>query len=332
MEHLSDIRAFVKVVRTGSFSAAAAELGLSQSTVSKHVSRLEQTLNVQLLNRSTRQLSLTEAGADFHARATRILEELEEACRAVAAFNTGLRGSLRVHSTMGIGRTLVIPAVSAFMDEYKDLFVQVILTSGPVNIIEQHIDVTVRLSSDRDTMINQTSLAHRVLGTARYVICGSPDYFRRAGMPTDPAELVHHNCIAHSTQPSPKDWQFIGPRGIRSVRVSGTHSSNDLSALRAAVLQGVGLCRLLEPGVREELKRGELRALFSDITHPVRPVIAYFPRTEPVPEKIRVFLDCLEESFKPLLAPVAEIDGAGGANSGRFAGPVTAGRRPLEGE
>lgn len=302
MEYLSDIKIFLKVVQKKSFSAAAAELNLSQSAVSKHVARIEHSLGVQLLHRSTHQLSLTEAGADFCERALHIVAELDDARKSAAALSAGIKGGLRIHSTFGIGQSFIAPAIARFMEGYKDVSIQLILAPGDtVNVLEQDIDLTIRLSTERDPLRNQTSLSHEVLGSMRYLICGAPSYFQRAGYPAAPRDLERHNCLVHSLQPGANHWRFGGADANDDyvVRVAGTYSSNSGAALYEAVKRGIGLARMLEHVAREPLERGELEAIFPDQTRSTYFVTAYFPRSAQVPQKTRAFLDFLRRLLTP---------------------------------
>ena len=301
MEYLSDLKIFLKVVQKKSFSAAASELNLSQSAVSKHVARLEQSLGVQLLRRSTHQLSLTEAGSDFCDRAGRIVAELDDARKSAAALSAGVSGALRVHSTFGIGHSFIAPAIARFMEVYRDLTIQLIVAPGDtVNVIEQDIDVTVRLSTERDPLRNQTSLSHEVLGSMRYLICGAPDYFVRAGEPKSPRDLERHNCLVHSLQPGANHWRFAGSgESEYVVRVSGTYSSNSGTALHEAVKRGVGIARVLEPSAREMIANGEVVALFEGETRSTYFVTAYFPRAPKIAPKTRALLDFLRLQLTP---------------------------------
>lgn len=301
MEYLSDIKIFLKVVQKKGFSAAAAELNMSQSAVSKHVARLEHSLGVQLLHRTTHQLSLTEAGADFFERAGRIVTELEEARLSAATLSASVKGILRVHSTFGVGQSFIAPAIARFMEAYKDISIQLILAPGDtVNIIEQDIDITIRLSTERDPLRNQTSLAHSVLGNMRYLICGAPAYFQRAGYPKTPRDLEHHNCLVHSLQPGANHWRFDEPNGRDYVvRVSGNYSSNSGSALYEAVKRGVGLARILEHVARGPLDRGELEAIFPERTRSTYFVTAHFPKSARTPLKTKTFLDFLRGLLNP---------------------------------
>lgn len=302
MEFVSDIRLFIKVVQKKSFSSVAAATGTSQSSVSKRVARLEESLGVELLRRSTRHLALTEAGADFFARAERFLADLDEACEAASALGAGVKGSLRVHSTLGVGQSFVAPAVAEFTRENKDLSIELILApNAAMNLLQQEIDVTIRLSTERDSLLNHTSVAHDVLGSVRYLVCGSPEYFEEAGTPETPRDLERHNCLILSTQMSPNYWRFSGPNGEYAVRVSGTYRSNSGVALYEAVRQGLGVARMLEYHVNDELKSGRLQSLFDELIRPHRFITAYYPRSKRIPAKTEVFLSFLKRYLRSRL-------------------------------
>jgi DNA-binding transcriptional LysR family regulator len=305
---LSDIKTFLRVVQRKSFSAAAAEMNVSQSTVSKHVARLEETLGVQLLHRSTQQLSLTDAGTDFFARATSIVAELEEAQLAAAALGAGTKGTLRVHSTFGVGHSFVAPAVARFLELYPDISVQLLAPGDTVNVIEQDIDVTIRLSTEREPLKDHTSLTRFTLGNMRYLICGTPAYFARAGRPGTPKELERHNCLVHSLQAGANHWYFEGPQGAYAVKVHGTFSSNSGAALYDAVERGLGVARVLEHAVRDRVARGELEAIFADQTRSNYFVTAYIPRAKRLPAKTELFLDFLKDSLAGSDALEAQVE------------------------
>jgi DNA-binding transcriptional LysR family regulator len=299
MEYLSDIKIFLKVVQKKGFSAAAQDLNLSQSAVSKHVARLEQAMGVQLLHRSTHQVSLTEAGADFHSRAVNIIAELDEARRSAAAVSAGVKGTLRVHSTFGVGHSFVAPAIAEFIEEYRDLSIQLVLAPGDtINVLDQELDVTIRLATEREPLLNQTSLAQEALGSMRYMICGTPDYFKTHGYPATPRDLDRHNCLVHSLQAGANHWRFTDESGDYIVRVNGTYSSNSGAALYEAVKRGLGVARILEHVAKDEIANGTLEAVLEDKTSSSYFLIAYFPRSKQVPAKIAAFLDFLRRKLK----------------------------------
>ena len=293
---LSDIKTFIRVVQRKSFSAAASDMNVSQSTVSKHVARLEDALGVQLLHRSTQQLSLTEAGTDFYARATGIVADLEDAQLAAATLASGAKGALKVHSTFGIGHSFLAPAIAEFLVLYPDISVQLLLAPGEtVNVLEQDIDITIRLSTEREPLKDQTSLTRFTLGRMRYLICGAPSYFARAGYPEAPKDLERHNCLVHSLQAGANHWYFEGPTGPYAIKVRGSLSSNSGAALYDAVGRGLGIARILEHVARARIAKGELEAIFADQTPESYFVTAYIPRAKKLPAKTEAMLNFLEQ-------------------------------------
>lgn len=302
MEYVSDIRLFIRVVQKKSFSNVAAAMGTSQSSISKRVARLEENLGVQLLKRSTRHLALTEAGADFYARAERFLADLDEACKSASALGAGVKGKLRIHSTLGVGQSFVAPAVAEFKRENKDLSIDLIMApNSGTNLLQQEIDVTIRLSSDRDGLLNHTSVSHDILGSVRYLVCASPDYLTEAGTPETPRDLEKHNCLILTNQSSPNYWRFNGPDGEYAVRVSGTYSSNSGVALYEAVRRGLGIARMVEYQVNADISAGRLRSLFADSIRPLRTITAYYPRARRLPAKTEVFLAFMKRYLRERL-------------------------------
>lgn len=310
MEYISDLRAFLKVVEKQNFSGAAKALGMSQSAVSKRITRLENSLEVQLLKRSTRHISVTEAGAEFHAHAERILAALDEAQRSTSATQATITGRLRVHSTLGLGQSLMAPAIAEFIALYPNISIDLVLApSNTINLIQQDVDVTIRLSNEREALRHHTSIDHRILGSVRYLICAAPSYFGRAGIPQTPQDLTRHNCLILSIPPSPDLWHFTGPKGTYTVRVSGNYSSNSGAALYDALLQGAGVAQILEYAAADALADGRLQPIFSDEARAKRFILAYYARSAVVPTRIQLFLDFLVEYLERKLADAARAGG-----------------------
>jgi len=306
LEYISDLRAFLKVVEKRNFSSAAAVLGMSQSAVSKRISRLEESLGVPLLKRSTRHLSLTDAGEKFHIHAQYIVAELDDARKSALAAHASIGGRLNVHSTLGIGQSLMAPAIAEFILEYPDVSVDLMLSpNNTINLIQQDLDVTIRLSNVQETLLHNTSVDHAALGDVRYLVCGAPDYFARAGVPATPQELARHNCLILSAQTSSKTWEFRGPDGRQTVRVSGSYSSNSGTALYDAMLRGAGLARMLEHAVANDLRDGRLRALFAGLSPPAQ-FVAYYPRAAIIPRRTKLFLDFLRDYLAKRLVPARQ--------------------------
>ena len=210
MDTLNDIACFVAVIERGSFTAAAGHLGLSRSAVSKQVSHLENRLHARLLNRSTRRLSLTEAGQTFSAGAQRGLHELAEAEAAVSRLQAEPRGILRVNAPMSFGILQLAPAVPAFLSRFPQVQLDMRLDDRKLDLIDDAYDVAIRIGD-----LPESSLVARRLGACPHVLCATPAYLRTHGEPATPDDLRSHNAITFSYQDSPSQWTFTGRDGKR---------------------------------------------------------------------------------------------------------------------
>ena len=290
MENLNDILVFVRVVEKGSFSTAAKELNLSAAAVSRHINQLESSLGVQLLKRSTRHLTVTDAGADFYKRCSQLVLGLEEARTAAIGFSTELKGALRVQATLGVGQRLVAPAVHEFLSLYPDLTVDLKIATHAMNLMEHGLDVVIR-----SAYVSDSSLSCRELGPVRYSICVAKSYLDKHGTPREPKDLPNYNCLVHTGQPSPNEWHFSTPEGRETVVVSGSLRTNNGVALQEAVRGGLGIGRMPDYAASEEVKAGRLVVLFSDVTGWGRSIKAFYPRSPHQSAKVRAFLDFMEE-------------------------------------
>jgi DNA-binding transcriptional LysR family regulator len=290
MENLNDILVFVRVVEKGSFSTAARDLGLSAAAVSRHINQLEASLGVQLLKRSTRHLTVTDAGADFYKRCSQLVLGLEEARSAAIGYNTELKGAIRVQATLGVGQRLVAPAVNEFLQAYPDLTVDLKIATHAMNLLEHGLDVVIR-----SAYVSDSSLSCRELGPVRYSVCASKAYLEKHGTPKEPRDLVNFNCLIHSGQPTSNEWRFTTANGRETVVVSGTLSTNNGVALQEAVSGGLGIGRMPDYAASEEVKTGRLVVLFPDVTGWGRSIKAFYPRSPHQPAKVRAFLDFMEE-------------------------------------
>lgn len=286
MDNLGNIAVFVRVVEKQSFTAAARDLKMSPSAASRHISHLEETLGIQLIKRSTRRLVLTDVGADFYEQCARILRDLERARGMASAHNAEIKGTLRVHATLGLGQRLVAPAVREFLSHYPELNID--LTIGPhaVNVIEDGFDVVIR-----SAQINDASLAQRELSPVRYAICATPGFLAKAGVPTSPRDLKGFNCLIHTGQTRPNEWRFDDGGETYSVIVSGNLRTNNGIALYEAVKGGLGIARLPNYAVSDDLRAGTLVPLFPNVVGWGRSIKAFFPRSAHQPLRLRVFLD-----------------------------------------
>lgn len=299
MEHLEDIVIFARVVEKGSFTAAGKELRKSISAVSKHVSRLEDTLALKLLHRSTHHLALTEPGQVFYDHCTRIIAELEQARADAAGLSGGVKGLLRVHASPGMGQSLVSPAVIDFSEAYGSVAVELTISEITATVMKRGVDVMVCSRYYGQESAFHSSLIGRDLGPTPYVVCASPAYFTKAGKPQSPSDLQRHNCLIHITQKrKPNEWQFAAKNETWTVQVAGTFRSTLENAVLAAALRGVGIARLPQYTVSSDLKAGRLRAIFSGMVRSDRMVKIFYPRSKYVPSKTRAFIECLETRYK----------------------------------
>lgn len=295
MESLDGIPVFAKVVETGGFTAAARELGLSKSAVSKQVARLEERLGARLLNRTTRRMSPTEVGRAFYERCRRIVDEIEDAEGAVMALQDQPRGTLRVNGPMSFGVRHLAPAIAAFMSAYPDLRVELELNDRMVDVVDEGYDVTIRIARLPDS-----ALVARKLAPMRPVVCAAPSYWEAHGMPDTPDDLRRHNCLLYAYLMSGTDWRFVGPNGVEfEVPVSGSIRANNGDALAAAGVAGLGVLRSPSFIVWEYLRSGQLVAVLPEYGEPGTSIYAVYPHSRHLSTKVRVFVDFLVDRFGP---------------------------------
>lgn len=292
MDPFGGMAVFAAVVEAGSFSAAAAALGLSKSAVSKQVARLEDRLGARLLNRTTRTLALTEVGRDYFERAKRILAEVEEAETAVGRLHAEPRGTLRVNAPMSFGTRHVAPALPALLARYPDLGVDLVLNDRVVDVLDEGFDVSIRIVRMEDS-----SLVARRLSGFRRVVCASPDYWRRHGRPAHPDDLAGHECLIYGYLAQPLDWPFAGPDGRFRVRVSGRFRANNGDAIRAAALGGLGVALAPSFIVGDDLDAGRLETALEDFEEPDLAIWAVYPPGRHLSAKVRAFVDFLADRF-----------------------------------
>jgi DNA-binding transcriptional LysR family regulator len=287
MDRLTSLAVFVRVVDSGGFSAAARRLAMSTTMVSSHVQSLEDRLGARLLNRTTRKVSLTEVGRDYYERCTQILAELEEADRAAGALQTTPRGTLRLHAVAAVVRFLA-PVVTEYLALYPDVAVELTTGERMVDLVEERIDLAIRL-----TPLPDSSLVVRRLATWRHVLCCTPAYLEAHVPPRALAELASHNCLRYAYYPY-DEWRFTGPDGApASVRVSGNLLSSSAETLRAAALAGQGI--FLAPGfvIAEDLEAGRLVPILGEYRPVEFPINAVYPHRHHLSAKVRAFLDLL---------------------------------------
>ena len=296
MDNLNQVAAFLKVVEAGSFTAAAAELGLSPSAVSKNVGKLEAGLGVRLLVRTTRSLTLTDAGSLFFERCSVAIQEMRSAADDAQRREGQLRGPLRVQTTPGVGQRLLVPTVLDFMASHPEISISLTIGSVPAHALSTETDVFVTVTHRGET--RGSSARSTELASVRYLVCASPAYISRYGSPQRPQDLVRHNCLVQETQRAPRDWRFLQPDGsITLVKVSGSLTTNDAVALERAVLAGRGIGRIADYAAVNHVSAGRLCVLFDNLIAWGQVVTAYFPSGRRS-ARLQVFMDFLARDLK----------------------------------
>ncbi len=290
MADLSELEIFVNVVDTGSFTAAARRLGVSKSHVSKQVSALEDRLGAQLLHRTTRSLSLTDAGQAFYERGSLILEQIEEAERAVTQLQTTPRGRLKISMPMTFGQRYVTPLLVEFMARFPELDVELDMSDRKVDVIDEGFDLAIRIGELQDS-----SLMMRKLADAERYCCASPAYLEEYGTPTHPSDLVDHQCLQYAYGRL-NTWQFVSPDDEELfVQVDGRLRANNGEALIEACVAGMGICLVPDFLIGEHLQAGRLVRILDEWNEWNAGVYALYPHNRHLSAKVRQFVDFLVE-------------------------------------
>jgi DNA-binding transcriptional LysR family regulator len=283
---------FVEAVKRGGFSAAGRQLNLSPSAISKLVSRLENRLGVRLFNRTTRTLHLTEAGQAFFKRCIEILEDVEDAETSIIGFGHVPKGVLRINSTPGFFKHQLLPIMAEFQQLYPQLVLEFQLTGQSIDLINEGVDLAIRLG-----VLKDTSLVARKLGESNRVICASPQYIKTHGIPLKPQDLLHHNCLRLSTNDVFNRWEFYSKNEEEIIEVDGQFVTDNVEALYEYALLGGGIVRLSGFMVGEAIKAGSLVPILKDYSIKKQQIHAVFPHRKHLPAKVRVLLDFLFDRF-----------------------------------
>ncbi len=289
MDRVLSMQAFVQVVDGGSFSRAAKRLNVSPAVVTGRVQALEKRLGVQLLNRTTRKVNLTEIGRSFYERCHRILGELEEAEGLATAQQSTPRGLLRLNISVSLAR-LVTPLIADYVALYPEVSFEMVMSDRMVDMVEEGFDLALRSGP-----LPNSTLRLRRLGVGGMALCASPGYLARHGRPERPEDLSGHNCLIYINSHLEGHWHFDGPDGAHDVDVTGNLRSNSIEGLRAAALAGLGICLLPTLNISDDLRTGHLARLLPDYRTTEVVVQAVYPPGRHVSVKLRTFLDFLVE-------------------------------------
>lgn len=296
MDKYTEMLVFSKAADLGSFSAAARELDLTPSAVSKLITRLEDRLGARLFQRTTRKLSLTAEGHAFHDRCGAILNEIQQAEDAVMALHDRVSGTLRVTTISAFARIQMIKLMPEFMTQYPELRVELELSEREVDLVGEGVDVAIVLSDG----LTDESLVARRLAVNKRIICASQAYLDRHGTPGTPEDLLQHNCLTHSSIQHFNDWEFTTADGVRSLRVKGNFHTNSASALHEAVKAGLGIARLASYVVQPSLKNGLVVPLLQEHAVDNSSIQLVYPHRRHLSNKVRVFTDFMVEKFTPV--------------------------------
>jgi DNA-binding transcriptional LysR family regulator len=291
LDRLDEINAFIAVADQRSFTQAARRLGVSSAQVSKLVARLENRLGARLLNRTTRDVSLTDTGRAFLERARQVLEDFQSLESSVRE-QAGPHGLLRISAPVSFGTAELTPALLEFAAAYPDVSLDVTSTDRMVNLVEEGFDVAVRIGQ-----LGDSSLVARKLAAVRLVTCASPDYLTRAGTPTTIEALARHVAIIDTNVPDPSLWRFSANVAPREVRVEGRLRFSGAQACVAAAVAGFGITRTPAFAAADDLRTGRLTALLCDFEPPVIHVHAVYPHARHLAPKVRAFVDFLAKRY-----------------------------------
>jgi DNA-binding transcriptional LysR family regulator len=295
LDRLTGLEVFVKVASSGSLSRAGRAMGLSQTMVSKHIAALEARLGVRLFHRTTRRLSITEAGRNYLEASERILAEVEAADANVAADRVKPRGLLRLNAPVSFGTRQIVPLLAEFTARYPHVVIELGLNDRLVDLAEEGWDLAIRIGN-----LSSSSLIARRIASCRVVVCAAPSYLKARGTPPTVSSLSEHNCLGYTlSQTSVDRWEF-GARAEVKVQVSGNLRANNGDALRTAAIAGQGVIYQPTFIVADDLRAGTLVALTLD--HPTVELggiyAVYLPDRQP-PAKVRAFIDFIAMRFAP---------------------------------
>ncbi len=298
MNLFSNLELFVKTIEVGNFSALGRQLHMAPSSISRQINTLEEELGVRLLQRTTRSISLTEAGQIYFERVSKILGDLEEAQLAITQLQANPKGVLRLNVAIPFGERNIVPLIPEFLAMYPDLKIDLALEDRSIDLVEERVDLAIRIGR-----LGDSSIVARKLADNQFVVCASQQYFEVHGLPDTPDDLRRHNCIVNKNIHNSDTWQFRNGKSTQNISVSGNFLANTGGALYRAMLSGLGVGVLPTWFVGEDIKQGKLKVILEDyeVNLPAMTdsaIYALYPAGEYLPPKVRVFIDYLIENLK----------------------------------
>lgn len=293
MDRLTSMQAFVAVVESGGFTTAAERLPISRAGVSKHINMLETHLGVRLLNRTTRQISLTEAGQAYYERCVQILADIADSECLVTGLTSEPYGSLRVNAPMSFGRQHLAPLLNRFRARFAQVEIDLNLTDRFVDVVEEGYDIVIRIA-----MLKDSSLFARRIAPCKHVLCASPAYLEQHGTPASPAQLAGHSCLHYRHLEDGREWILQGPDGEHRIPVKGPLTANNGDVICTAACDGMGIALLPTFIVAEPIQAGRLQLVLPDYCPAEIHIHAVYPSKKFMSVKVRSFIDFLVEEFK----------------------------------
>ncbi|WP_298771121.1 LysR family transcriptional regulator [uncultured Shewanella sp.] len=295
MNTFAAIPVFVTVVEMGSFSKAAKRLGSSKSAVSKRITQLETSLGIRLLHRTTRRLSLTQAGQTYYDGVSEALALANDAKDAVTQQQTQPKGHLRINAPMAFGRLHLAPLIPQFLKDNPLISIEMIMDDKVLDMVEHQFDLAIRIGKLPDS-----SLIAKKLAPCYSILCASPQYLEQHGVPNTPKALLQHNCLFYSYFQAGSEWQFQGEGEKVSIQPKGNYQVNNSEALYQALLAGTGICQMPLFIVEQALKTGQLVPLLTEYSLPKHGIYAVYSTRRHIPSKVSTFINFMEQHLQDL--------------------------------
>ena len=294
MDKLMSMRVFSAVAKNRSFSIAAKKLSISKAMVSKHIKSLENSLSVRLFNRTTRKLNLTDAGSSYYEKVNIILSEIDETESAISQLNSEPKGKLKVMAQPSFGAFHLSRALSLYLKKYTEVTVNLELSHRIPDLVEENIDLAFHVGELNDSMY-----VSRRIASARRVICASPEYIKKIGMPKKPEDLLNHNCLIYMPRNDMGKWEFLDKGKRKKIKVTGDIQCNSGDALRVASIQSRGITQLPTYMVGLDIQAGRLQAVLEDFEPEKQPIYAIYNHRKYISAKIKTFIDFIYNLYQP---------------------------------
>lgn len=292
MLNLNDIVVFARVVEAGSFTAAARLLGMPKTTVSRRIAALEREFGVRLLQRTTRSLNVTDAGRLYYEQSSQALRTIEGANLQLAEARAEPSGIIRISAPVGFGGHFLSNAIFDFLATYPKTKVELCLTDDTLNLVENGIDLAFRTG-----ILPDSTLIARKLGSTHRILCASPNYLARHGVPLVPADLARHHCVIAGSSIANLHWVLEGLHGQETVTVSGRFAANEMQAVTAAAIAGCGIAQLPFQVAELFIKDGRLRRVLDDYTTPVGGLYVVYPSSRHLSPLVKAFIELAGERW-----------------------------------